>query len=109
MDIDLKLKNIIANIANKEVDIVSINDETTLTNDLEFNSLEIIELIVELESQFKIEIEDDDLEIEKLSVYKLLFEMVKGKINLNNIEKEWVYNKKNWITIIMNYDNILYS
>lgn len=81
MNIDKKLKEIILNIVAQEVDVIAINDETILTTDLGFNSIYIIELIVELESQFEIEIEDDDLDVEILTMYKELYKMIERKVN----------------------------
>jgi len=51
-----------------------------LTDDLGYDSIQIIELIVELESEFKIEIDDDDLEIENLIIYGKLHKMIERKI-----------------------------
>lgn len=80
MDINRKLKTIIINIALNDIDESSITAESILTNDFGFDSVQIINLIVELESQFDIEIEDDDLDIEKLTIYKNLFEMIDRKL-----------------------------
>lgn len=79
MNIQEKLMEIIAEVATREIDISKINDETILTSDLGFDSVQIIQLIVELESQFEIEIEDEDLDIAKLTVYKNLYEMINEK------------------------------
>ena len=79
MNIEQKLKKLIANIATQDVDANNINEETLLTNDLGYDSVQIIELIVELENEFSIEIDDDDLEIENLTVYRKLHEMVVRK------------------------------
>lgn len=81
MDFQKKLKKIIMDVATSDVDLNEINDNTVLTDDLGFDSVQIISLIVELESQFNIEIEDDDLDIEKLTVFKNLNNMLVEKIN----------------------------
>ena len=65
------------------VEISEINDNTVLTKDLGFDSVQIISLIVEIESQFDIEIEDEDLDIEKLTVLKTLTDMVVNKLQGN--------------------------
>ena len=80
MNINEKLKEIIVEVAIREIDSSLITNETVLTSDLSFDSVQIISLIVELESEFEIEIEDEDLDIEKLTVYKNLHEMVSQKI-----------------------------
>ena len=76
MIIDQKLKETIVKITTRDIDIV----ETILTDDLGYDSIQIIELIVELESEFKIEIDDDDLEIENLIIYGKLHKMIERKI-----------------------------
>lgn len=81
MNIREKIKELISEVATREVDVSSITDQTILTSDLGFDSIQIISLIVELESCFGIEIENDDLDIEKLTVYSNLCEMIEGKIN----------------------------
>lgn len=83
MEIKEKLKKIIVDIASIAVGISEINDNTILTKDLGFDSVQIISLIVEIESQFDIEIEDEDLDIEKLTVFKTLTDMTVNKIQEN--------------------------
>jgi len=82
MDINQQLKEIIAEIISHEVQISDIYDETVLTVDLGFNSIQIVNLIVELETKYNIDIEDDDLDIENLTVYKNLFDMVSEKLKI---------------------------
>lgn len=83
MEIKEKLKKIIVDIAPIVVEISEITDNTVLTKDLGFDSVQIISLIVEIESQFDIEIEDEDLDIEKLTVLKTLTDMVVNKLQGN--------------------------
>lgn len=80
MRVEEKLKEVIANIAMQDVDVISINEETNLINDLGYDSVQIIELIVQLEMEFDIEIEDDDLDIENLIVYSGLYKTIERKI-----------------------------
>lgn len=80
MNIDQRLKEIIAKVATQDVNAGNIHEETILTNDLGYDSVQIIELIVELENEFNLEIDDDDLEIENLTIYKKLHEMVERKV-----------------------------
>lgn len=81
MNIDGNLKQIIAIVANGTIDISEINEMSILTSDLGFDSVQIIEMIVEIETRFGIEIEDADLDIENITVYKKLFEIIVKKIN----------------------------
>lgn len=82
MNIDEKLKKIITDSASQEIGISTINENTILTSDLGFDSVQIIGMIIELESQFQIEIDDEDLDIETITVYKSLYDMVNQKVNL---------------------------
>lgn len=79
MNIEKRLKELISKVATQDVNPDSINEETILTKYLGYDSVQIIELIVELENEFNIEIEDDDLEIENLTVYSKLYDMIKRK------------------------------
>ena len=83
MDFKKKLKAIIKDIVTEDIDVNVINDDTVLTDDLGFDSVQIISLIVELESQFNIEIEDNDLDIEKITVFESLNNMLATKLNEN--------------------------
>lgn len=76
-----QLKNIIISCGkNKNITCVDINYETDLINDLSFDSLDIILLIVEIEGNFCIEIEDEDLVLDKLSSYYNLCKMINQKL-----------------------------
>lgn len=55
-----KIKKIIAEILN--LDVEEITMETTFIDDLGADSLDIIEIIMELEREFSITIEDEDAE-----------------------------------------------
>lgn len=85
MDVQEKLKEIIAEMATRGVDIAKINDQTVLTSDLGFDSVQIVQLIVELESQFEFEFEDEDLDIAKLTVYRNLYKIINSKIQAKRL------------------------
>lgn len=80
MDIEKKLKELIVDVATQDVNINSINQNTSLTNDLGYDSVQIIRLIIEVESEFNIAIEDEDLEVENLINYYNLRNMIERKI-----------------------------
>ena len=87
MNIDKKLKSIIITIAThvaQDVDENLINENTILTSELGYDSVQIIELIVALEDEFNIEIDDDDLDIENLTNYGNLYEMICKKTEGSN-------------------------
>jgi len=78
------LKEIIINCGdNVNVDVNKINEETDLIIDLSYNSINIIQLVVDVESIFNIEIDDEDLLQEKLTPYKSLVKILAKKINID--------------------------
>ena len=54
-----KVKEIVANKLNVDAD--KITPETNLMEDLKADSLDIVELIMDLESEFDLQIPDEDL------------------------------------------------
>lgn len=79
-EIENKLINIIKHCDNS-LDTKDINSKTDLVNDLGFDSISIIQLVVELENEFDIEINDEYLLIEYLSPFKSLIEIINNSIN----------------------------
>lgn len=80
MDINKKLKLVIIKESPKSIDVDCIQNDTILTEELGFDSINIISLILAIEENFEIEIEDEDLDIENLTVYSNLYQMIKRKI-----------------------------
>lgn len=72
------LKKVIASCGN-DVDVAEIDENTDVVRDFHFDSINIIQLVVELENQFDIEIEDEFLLLDKLSPYKSLVEILSSK------------------------------
>ena len=68
-------------------DIIDVDMD--LGEDLGFDSLSLVELIVDLESRFDIEIDESDLEPKRLKtvgqIYKLVDKYLEGKICCTNI------------------------
>ena len=66
-------------IKDDDVDITSINDDTVLVgeNGIFYDSVDVLELIVELENRFGIKIKDNDLIREKLKTFQTLFQFIK--------------------------------
>ena len=65
MNVKEKVIEIESTLSN-EGENVEVNEDTTLSNDLEFDSLTIFEAVVEIESTFDIEIPDEYLDVEEL-------------------------------------------
>lgn len=66
----------IVSILSNEGENVEVNEDTTLSNDLEFDSLTIFEAVVEIESTFDIEIPDEYLDVEELDKVGNIIEIV---------------------------------
>jgi len=69
--------------AGDEINALDLNDNTDLIDDLGFNSINIISLVVCLESEFGIEIPEEYLLLEKLRSYKEIKNMIISKIENN--------------------------
>lgn len=70
-----KLKELIVSCGDFVV-LDKINKETDLVRDFGFNSINIIQLVVEMERAFDIEVDDENLLQEKLSPYNNLVEIL---------------------------------
>ncbi|MFA5575881.1 MAG: acyl carrier protein [Tissierellaceae bacterium] len=72
-----KVRNIIADQLGVD-DVDSITAETSLTKDLEADSLDAVEIMMALEDEFEITVPDEDAE--KLLVVGEIVKYVEGKI-----------------------------
>ena len=77
-----RLKEIISR-CGYEVDVSHISMDSNLVKDFGFTSIELIELVVEIESEFGINFDDNDLILEKLAVYGILVEKIKDSIGVD--------------------------
>ena len=77
VDID-ELKKVILTVAKSDDDINSITDDTVLIGEdgLFFDSIDVLELIVEIEKKFGIKIKDKDLNQNKLDSFKIFYDFV---------------------------------
>lgn len=76
MDIFEKVKEIMAE--QLDINPEDITEETSFINDLEADSLDIVELIMALEEEFDLEIPDE--EAEKISTVKDAVDYIKNAI-----------------------------
>lgn len=72
-----KLKKVIAEVLN--VDPEEISMETTFTDDLGADSLDVFQIIMGIEEEFDIEIPADDAE--KISTVEEAVELIKNAMN----------------------------
>ncbi|MEL6253243.1 MAG: acyl carrier protein [Bacteroidota bacterium] len=61
-EIQEKLKKIMKAYLDEGIDLENITAETDLINDLKINSMHLVDIILDLEDEFDIEISDDDAE-----------------------------------------------
>ena len=78
-DLVSKLKTIVKPYTQNEEALNNINEETNFINDLEINSANLIDVILDVEKEFNIEIDDDS--IGKMITVKAAIEIIKTKIN----------------------------
>ncbi len=83
MNMTEKLKLLVAKNASIDIEAEEISDETKLLDELEYDSVKIVELIVDIEEEFDFEFEDDDLVIEKYEIFKNLNSLVERRIAEN--------------------------
>lgn len=76
-DIDAKVKEII--VSKLGVDEGQITPEASFTNDLGADSLDTVELVMEFEKAFNIQIPDEDAE--KISTVGDVVKYLKGKVS----------------------------
>ena len=81
MSIKAKLIDLILRCSDESL-YVDIVDDTNLMIDLSYSSINLIELIVEIEGEFDIEIPNEDLNIERLSNFKELLNIVKDAVGI---------------------------
>lgn len=75
-----RLDRLIVKLSNGTITELELNNNTDLVVDAFFDSLTIIQCVVEIEEEFEIEFEDKDLLVEKIQNYKWLVEYVEQKV-----------------------------
>ena len=78
MSIKERLYKVITNLS--EIDNPIITDETNLLEDLSFDSVLVVSMIVEIESEFGIVLDDEDLELDILTNIGPLEKMISSKV-----------------------------
>ena len=78
-----RLKTIISSCV-LGIDKNQITESTDLMEDLGFESVNLVELIVDIENEFGIEIEDEFLDIEVLSSFNRLVDMLEKLTGYKN-------------------------
>lgn len=81
--IEEQLQTIIAEIKNKNT-TMNFSDSIDLVDDLYFNSLDLVLLIIRIEEYFNIEITSSDLQKNKFSSYKTIKYLIQSKLDIKN-------------------------
>lgn len=83
-----KIKTIIYNVAAGRMENAKLNENTNLIDEFSFDSIMLIQMIANIEKEFDIEFDSDELEIEKIGVFgslvQLAEETVSKSINKGN-------------------------
>lgn len=79
-EVTLILKKIIIENSLREITEDDILDNSSLVEDFGFDSFKMIELIVDIETEFNILIEDEDMDIDILTRYGSLRDLIFKKL-----------------------------
>ena len=74
-----KLTTIVKPYIQNEEGFKNLNENTDFINDLEINSANLVDIILDVEDEFKIEIDNDSME--KMLSVKATVEIIQTKIN----------------------------
>ena len=74
-----KLRTIVKPYVQNEEGFKNLNENTDFINDLEINSANLVDIILDIEDEFKIEIDNDSME--KMLSVKATVEIIQTKIN----------------------------
>lgn len=74
-----KLTIIVKPYVQNEEGFKNLNEETDFINDLEINSANLVDIILDVEDEFNIEIDNDSME--KMLSVKATVEIIQEKIN----------------------------
>ena len=73
-----KLKDIIEPYLDEEVEISSLSPESHLINELNINSAHVIDIVLDIENEFDVEIDDDS--IMKMETVESVINIVEEKL-----------------------------
>ncbi len=75
-----KLKTIIAPYVQNQEKFKNLNENTDFINDLEINSANLVDVVLDVEDEFDIEIDNDAME--KMLTVKASLEVIENKLAL---------------------------
>ena len=74
-----KLKSIVAPYIQDEVAFKDLNENTDFVNDLKINSANLVDIILDIEDEFEIRLENEDME--KMLDVKSTIEIINTKLS----------------------------
>ncbi|HET7360868.1 MAG TPA: acyl carrier protein [Salinimicrobium sp.] len=77
-EIQLKLKSIIAPYIQNEANFKNLNEESNFIQDLEINSANLVDVVLDVEDEFDIEIDNDSME--KMLTVKASTKIIQQKL-----------------------------
>lgn len=80
MNIEEKIKKIICDIANIDVSDEDNLKDKNLIEDLKYDSIMLVRMMVEMEKEFVVEFDDEEIELEILSNYNKIVILISKKI-----------------------------
>lgn len=81
MNTKKRLIKVIKKTANELNELVDITDNVNLVEMYNFESIKIIQLIINIEEEFGIEIGDDELDIQNIVIVGNIVRMIEKKLN----------------------------
>lgn len=76
MDLEMKLKEMIIEKSFGDIQIDDVAFGKDLVNDLGYNSIALILLVIEIEEEFEISLETEDINPNELSNYEYLYGVI---------------------------------
>ncbi len=74
-----KLKTIVKPYTQDEKALENISEDTEFINDLKINSMNLVDVVLDVEQQFNIEIDNESME--KMLTVKAAIDIINNKIN----------------------------
>jgi len=74
-----KLKTIVKPYTQDEKALENISEDTDFINDLKINSMNLVDVVLDVEQQFNIEIDNESME--KMLTVKAAIDIINNKIN----------------------------
>ncbi|MCT4686730.1 acyl carrier protein [Vallitalea sp.] len=81
--VEKQIKEEIIKVTKRKIETKEINSNTDLWKDLEMDSIQIVQLMLELEKRFNIIFEDEDLEDDVIINYGKLSHIIINKVAMN--------------------------